>query len=122
MIHRDYKKDICNTCFNHNEFLQNLKIKISLAIQEIKDILLKPIRKSELIEYFTDKINNVNLVKLNLENLRDVIKLQKEFECEDHETINKYYEGSIKAANSLVEAIQNSIRKHNLNISFLIIS
>jgi hypothetical protein len=96
-------------------------MKISLAIQEIKDILLKPVRKIELVEYFSDKINKVNLIKLNLENLRDIIKLQKEFDCEDYYTIIKYYEGSLKAANDLVEAIQNSIRKHNLNISFLVI-
>jgi len=122
LIHKDHKRDICNKCFDHIEFLLNLKNKISLAIQEIKDILVKPIRKSELIEYFSDKINNVNLIKLHLENLRDVFKLQKEFECEGFETISKYYDGSLKAANNLVEAIQNSIRKHNLNISFLVIS
>lgn len=122
LMNKGYKREICNTCFNHLEFLHNLKIKISLAIQEIKDILLKPVKKSELVEYFSDKINKVNLIKLSLENLREIIKLQREFECEDYETINEYYEGSFKAANNLVEAIQNSIRKHNLNISFLVIS
>jgi len=121
-MHKNFKKDICLTCFNQLEFLQNLKLKISLAIQEIKIILKKPVRKSELIEYFSDKINNVNLIKLNLENIREIVILQKEFDCPESEKLKNYYDDSLKAANNLVEAIQNSIRKHNLNISFLIIS
>jgi len=121
-INKAFKKDICNKCLDHKAFLRNLQMKISLAIEEIKLILRKPVRKSELIEYFSDKINNANLIKLNLDNLKDVIKLQNELQCEDFANTNKYYEGSLKVANSLVEAIQISIRKHNLDVSFLVLS
>lgn len=117
-----YKNVICRMCFNHKEFLSDLDIKISIAIEELKKILEKQMKKSELIEYFSDKINKVNLIKINLDNLSSAIKLQKEFKCPDFEQINEYYESGIKATNGLIEEIQNSIRKHNLNISFLVIS
>ncbi len=79
-------------------------------------------RKCDLIEYFSDKINKVNLIKINLNNLKETLRIQKEINCKDYEELKKLYDSSFKASNSLVEAIQNTIRRFNLNINFLVIS
>lgn len=121
LLNPNYKEKVCSSCLNHKEFLFHLKIKIYTAIQEIKQVVKKPLRKSDLVEYFSDKINKVNLIDINLNHLKSNLKLQKDIGCNDYEEIKALYDASLQASNSLVEAIQKSIRTLNLNISFFII-
>ena len=62
------------------------------------------------------------MIKINLNNLKETLKIQKEIKCKDYEQLKQLYDSSYKASNSLVEAIQKSKRRLNLNINFLVIS
>jgi hypothetical protein len=73
------------------------------------------------VEYFSDKINKVNLIDINLNQLKDNLRLQQDLGCNNYQEINSLYNTSLKATSSLVEAIQKSIRRLNLNISFFVI-
>jgi hypothetical protein len=96
-------------------------MKIYTAIKEIKQVIKKPIRKSDLVEYFSDKINKVNIIDINLNQLKENIRLQHDLNCNNYQEINSLFNSSLKATTSLVEAIQKSIRRLNLNISFFVI-
>ena len=69
---------------------------------------------------FSDYINRVNLVKIQLFEMKTNLDLLKSATCSNYNDNSKYYENIMKKANQLIEIIQDSIRKQNLNINFIV--
>lgn len=78
--------------------------------------------RQELIVKFSNYINRVNLVKIQLFEMKTNLDLLKAASCTNFDDNSKYYDNLMKKANQLIEIIQDSIRKQNLNINFIIIT
>lgn len=78
--------------------------------------------RQELIVKFSDYINRVNLAKIQLFEMKTNLDLLKAASCSNYDDNSKYYDNMMKKANQLIEIIQDSIRKQNLNINFIVIT
>ena len=105
---QDYKNEICNECLDFKNFLKDFENKISTAIKEIHLILEKKITDLKLVEYFSDKIKKVNLVKLNIKKLQKITKLQKDLNCNFHTNFTQHLESSQKTLDSLEYTIERT--------------
>ena len=76
--------------------------------------------RQELIVKFSDYINRVNLAKIQLFEMKTNLDLLKTASCSNYDDNSKYYDKIMKKANQLIEVIQDSIRKQNLNINFIV--
>lgn len=118
----DERNEICNKCLDNVDPLQELKEKIRLVTEDIKRFNNMTTTKQDIIVKFSHQINNVNLIKVSVLDYINIIELLKNSKCSNYEKNNELYQFAMKNSGSLVESIQNYIRKSNLNVNFLIIS
>jgi hypothetical protein len=119
---KSVKDNICSKCLDNFNFISDLAKEIQLIKEELKKLSNVSTSKQELIIKFSRYINQVNIIKSDLYQLTNVIKILKDAECANYNQNNDKFNLTIKSANQLVEAIQESIRKQSLNINFVIIS
>jgi len=118
----NYQK-ICYQCLDNLVFLKKLNLEIHKVKYEMftfsNDLVFT---RQELIIRFSDYINRVNLVKIQLFEMKTNLDLLKAANCSNYDDNVKYYDGIVKKANQLIEIIQDTIRKQNLNINFIVIT
>lgn len=118
----NYQK-ICFHCLDNIVFLKKLNQEIHSIKRDMFAFANNSIfTRQELIVKFSDYINRVNLAKIELFEMKTNLDLLKSANCSNYEDNNKYYDIIMKKANQLIEIIQDSIRKQNLNINFIIIT
>lgn len=60
-------------------------------------------------------------MKIRIYDIGISLALMKKLNCSNYDENNRIFQQTLKSANNLVEGIQNSIRKKNLNVNFLIL-
>jgi len=114
---------ICYQCLDNLSNLNKLYKDIILIKEDMVNFGNNTVfTRQELIIRFSDYINRVNLVKIQLFEMNTNLDLLKSLNCPNHDDNLKHYEDIKKKANYLIEKIQDSIRKKNLNINFIIIT
>jgi len=114
---------ICYQCLDNISFLKKLNEEIRLVKQDMFSFSNGFVfTRQELIVKFSDYINRVNMVKIELFEMRSNLDLLKASKCPNYDDNLKNYEGIMVKANQLIEIIQESIRKQNLNINFIVIT
>ncbi len=115
------KDHICYTCLNKLSNLKEIQLEIKNLKIDIINVFSKTLTKQKLVEKTSEKINSLNFIKVQLSSLQSELNLLKKFNCKNFDENNKISSYLLKWTSSLVETIQNAIRKTNLNINFLII-
>jgi hypothetical protein len=116
------KDEICDICLNNEKQLRDVYNEIVNIKNEIKEFSTHTNSKQDVIAQFAEYINRVNVIKLYLYDLINVIELLKSARCKNYESNNSIYNSIMRKSNNLVEVIQNSIRKQSLNVNFIIIT
>jgi hypothetical protein len=116
------KENICKKCIDNSDFISDLNKEVSNIKKDLKEFTNGTNSKQELIIRFSDYINRVNLIKIDLYQLTNVVEILRKVECPNYELNNKKYQETLKNANQLIEVIQDSIRKQNLNVNFIVIT
>jgi len=116
------RDEICNLCLNNEKQLRDVFNEIVNIKSEIKEFSTHTNSKQDVIAQFAEYINRVNVIKLYLYDLINVIELLRTSKCKNYESNNSIYTSIMKKSNNLVEVIQNSIRKQSLNVNFIIIT
>ncbi len=119
---QNYQK-ICFHCLDNMVFLKKLNEEIRAIKKDMFTFSsISVFTRQELIIKFSDYINRVNLVKILLFEMKSNLNLLKDASCSNYDENSKFYDNIMKKANQLIEIIQDSIRKQNLNINFIIIT
>lgn len=114
---------ICYQCLDNMDYLRRLSKEIlSIKNDMISNTINLTFTKQDLIVRFSEYINRVNLVKIQLFEMKSNLDLLKASYCPNYDENAKTYDSIMKKANILIEIIQDSIRKQNLNINFLIMT
>lgn len=110
-------KSICNNCLSvQNELNQLEKV--------LKDLKLEfdLIDPQEELYRFINKINYLNLVKVDLEKISNFIKALRHFDCESKEKTEQAYQDIDSYLNSLVVLLQKKMQSNNIGISMALLS
>jgi hypothetical protein len=114
---------ICNQCLDNSLHLKRLLLEIYDIQKDMISFSNKSnITRQELIIKFSEYINRVNMIKIHLLELNSNLDLLKAVSCPNYEDNLNNFDSIMKKTNTLIEIIQNSIRKQNLNINFIIIN
>lgn len=116
------KEKLCNSCLNLVEILKFLENEIKVIKKDILKFVNKTVSKQDLVAKLSDQINKMNIIKINLFDLQPSLDLMKSISCTNLQENQNKFNSTLKLATGLVESLQNSIRKSNLNTNFLIIS
>jgi hypothetical protein len=115
------KNDICLSCLNKLTDLKEIQLEIKKLKLNIFRVFSKTLTKQNLVQKTSEKINELNYIKVKLSSIQSELNLLKKLNCKNYEENNQVLTNLLKWTSSLVETIQNAIRKTNLNINFLII-
>ena len=116
------KEKLCNSCLNLVKILKFLENEIKEIKKDILKFVNKTVSKQDLVAKLSDQINKMNIIKINLFDLQPSLDLMKSINCTNLQENQNKFNSTLKLATGLVESLQNSIRKSNLNTNFLIIS
>jgi hypothetical protein len=117
-----YKTKICSKCLDQLDLIKYVKNEVKIITDDISKHINKTISKQDVVVKISDQINKVNFIKFNTYYIKSSIKLMKELECPQYKSNHDMYKLLKKNTNTLVEGIQNSMRRKNLNLNFLIFS
>jgi hypothetical protein len=112
-----FKEEVCLSCLNTTSTIQAINEEIKLIDSDIRSLNGTSMMRQEYILKFSEYVNKINQIKIHLFKLRFLPFLQKELNC----TVDNI-QISFKKASQLIEVIQDSIRKHNLNVNFIVLS
>lgn len=122
-VHSSNLEEVCSKCLNNIDYLNNLFTEVRAIKKDLKDFTNKTNSKQETIIKFSDYINSINLIKVELYHANFSLQIVKNAGCtRTYESNNEKFQATLKRANLLIEAIQDSIRKQNLNVNFIVIS
>ena len=99
-----------------NENILNIKKKLKIISSG------NMIQKDEIILDFTVCINNLNLIRVELIKMENLIENMKKANCKEINDSQKKYDQAKNSLNKLVEGIQNFLRKTNLDFNLLILT
>jgi hypothetical protein len=116
------KQKLCKSCLNQVEVLKFLQNEIKVIREDIFKFVNKTASKQDLVAKLSDQVNKINIIKINIHDIQPTLDLMKKINCTNFKENQKKFKATIKKAAGLVESLQNSIRKSNLNTNFLIIS
>lgn len=116
------KESLCFSCLDNFNFLVGLLEEIKNIKQDLKLFKTDKNTKQDLIIKFSDYINKINLIKIELFKLTNLIELQKRVNCSIYESNNCKFQAAFRKTNHLIEVIQDAIRKQNLNVNFIVIN
>jgi len=119
---KTYKEKLCKTCFDQTKLLEFLKKELKIITQDIQVFVNKTNSKQDVVAKVADRLNRVNFIKFNTFFIKSLLKLTGKLGCNEFKENNRNLNLIMKNSNVLVEGIQNSIRKGNLNVNFLILS
>jgi hypothetical protein len=116
------KENLCYSCLDNTNLLKELLDEIKIIKQDLKLFNSDKNTKQDLIIKFSDYINKINLIKIELFKLTHLIEMLKRAECSMYKVNNDKFQAALRKTNQLIEAIQDAIRKQNLNVNFIVIS
>ena len=116
------KQKLCGDCLSQIEVLRFLQKEIKSIKNDIYRFVNITSSKQDLVAKLSDQINKLNIIKINIYDIQPTLDLMKKINCTNSGDNEKIYSITVKKAAGLVESLQNSIRKSNLNANFLIIS
>lgn len=116
------RHSLCSKCLDNTKYIDVLYREVKSIKKEIKEFTNKTNTKQDIIVKFADYINRLNIVKINLNQLSGNQELLKKSNCSMYEKNNIVYQATVKSSGLLIEAIQDTIRKQNLNVNFIVIS
>lgn len=110
-------KLICNNCLSVIE-------ELSLIEKVLKDLKLEfdLIDPQEELYRFVNKINYLNLIKLDLEKISNFLKALRHYDCESKDKTEQAYQDIDSYLNSLVILLQKKMQNNNIGISMALLS
>ena len=117
------KTEICKSSSDMTKGLEKLNENILNIKKKLKIISSgNMIQKDEIILDFTVCINNLNLIRVELIKMENLIENMKKANCKEINDSKKKYDQAKNTLNKLVEGIQNFLRKTNLDFNLLILT
>ena len=117
-----HKENVCSRCLNSTLTLQKIIEEISLIEADIVLLNNTIFTKQEYILKFSGYINNINFIKIELYKLRYIPIILQEIDCPQYKKETENFHLALRRTNLLIEVIQDSIRKPNLNVNFIVLS
>jgi hypothetical protein len=113
-------------CKSNNDIVKGLE-KLMNNTSSIKNTLkhitsVSVIVKDDIILEFTVCINNMNLIRAELNKMSNLIENIKKANCKELTEVQKRFDEAKTLLNKLVEGIQNFLRKTNLDFNLLILT
>ena len=117
------KSEICKSIIEITKGLDKLKDNITVIKKKLKKITTDNIIvKDEIILDFTVCINNLNLIRVELIKMDNLLENIKKANCKESTDTQKMYDQAKNLLNKLVEGVQNFLRKTNLDFNLLILT
>jgi hypothetical protein len=117
------KSEICNSRIDISNGFDKLINSVTLIKKKLKQITsVNVILKDEIILDFTICINNLNLIRAELEKMNNLLENIKKANCKDLTDAQNKSDQAKNNLNALVESIQNFLRKTNLDLNLLILT
>ena len=117
------KSEICKSNIEITKGLDKLKDNITVIKKKLKKITTDNIIvKDEIILDFTVCINNLNLIRVELIKMDNLLENIKKANCKESTDTQKMYDQAKNLLNKLVEGVQNFLRKTNLDFNLLILT
>ncbi len=113
-------KHICDVCLNNEINLKEALNEINLVKMDLIKFSNSTNTKQDIITKFSNYINRINLVRLFIYQINEVLDLSTQ--CKHYKYNLNIFDTINKKSNQLVEVIQNSIRKQSLNVNFIVLS
>ena len=117
-----YKEQICSKCLDQSELIKFLKNEIKIITSDIMKYASITNSKQDLVAKVSDKVNKINIIKFNVYYVKIILEIMNSIGCIKFNENEKLFKNLLKQSNLIVEGLQNSIRKKNLNVNFLILS
>lgn len=114
-------KFYCNMCLDPKTQLSKLLDNVMTVKNNLTNFNNVTESRHEVIVKFSEIINEINLIKMELLNLNVKVLLNEKLQCKDYNIYSEKFNNIMKTANQLIEVIQDTIRKQSLNINFIII-
>lgn len=112
---------LCKDCINKIELWKELEIQINKISKDMELLINIFDTKSEIKSLVSFKINQLNYAISKIQNSRIFMKISKAVKCSNETEIEEVYNNIRKVSGELVDSIQKSIRKKNINLNFILI-
>lgn len=117
------KNELCKSNSEIVKGLDKLISNTNLVKKKLKQITSgSSISKDEIILDFTVSVNNMNLIRAELNKMNSLIENIKKANCKEVADVQKKFDEAKGSLNKLVEGIQNFLRKTNLDFNLLILT
>jgi len=120
-LEEKFIKKICSQCLNKLDDWKEVESQINKISNEMKNLIINYDKKTEITSLFSYKINQLNSAISKMQNSNLYIKIIRGIKCSSETQIEEALKKVQLISNDLVDLIQKSIRKKNLNINFILL-
>jgi hypothetical protein len=114
-------KKICSDCLNKLDDWKDVESQVNIISNDMKNLIINYDKKTEITSLFSYKINQLNSAISKMQNSYLYIKIIKGIKCFNETEIEEALKKVQLISNDLVDMIQKSIRKKNININFILL-
>jgi hypothetical protein len=113
--------EFCSSCLNKLNIWKDVESQINKISNDMENLIKNFDKKTEIASLFSYKINQLNSVISKIQNSNSYITIIKAIKCPYETEILQVLKNVIVTSNDLVDLIQKSIRKKNINVNFILI-